>query len=177
MLKLLRKTQSNIKRKIIEKRKSMNIYDILSNLNIHYEEVSHPAIYTIKDAINANILSKIEGTECKNLFVKSKNDYYLILIEATKRVDFKKLAQTINTSKLSFCSEEELKTILNLNIGSVTPLGIINDQNNLITLLIDQDLKEKKILVHPNINTKTISINYQDLIKFIEYTNHKCLFF
>lgn len=156
----------------------MDIYNIFTKLNINYDQIEHKAVYTIEEALKEDITSKINGIECKNLFVKSKhNNYYLILIEANKRVDFKEIAKIINESKLSFCSEEELKEILNLTIGSVTPMGLVNDKDNLVTLLIDKDLKEKRVLVHPNINTKTISIEHKDLIKFIEYTNHKYIYF
>jgi Ala-tRNA(Pro) deacylase len=60
-----------------------------------------------------------------------------------------------------------------LDIGSVTPLGIINDEDNKVTLLLDKELKSEKVLMHPNINTRTLSLHYNDLLKFIEYTNHK----
>lgn len=98
-------------------------------------------------------------------------------MEASKRANLKELAKLLNKSKLSFSNEKELKEILKLNIGSVTPIGIINDKNNLVVLLIDRDLKGKKVLVHPNTNTKTMSIEYEDLIRFIEYTNHKYIVF
>ena len=62
---------------------------------------------------------------------------------------------------------------MNLTKGSVTPLGIINDKNNLITIIIDEELTNKKLLIHPLINTYTISIKYEDLIKFIEHEKHK----
>ena len=87
--------------------------------------------------------------------------------------NIKEIANKVNTSHLSFASPEELKNILDLEPGSVTPLGIINDKNNKVTILIDSELKTKKILCHPNTNTKTVSIEFNDLIKFIEYEKHK----
>lgn len=68
--------------------------------------------------------------------------------------------------------EEELNEILKLTKGSVTPLGIINDKDNLVTILLDKDIIDKRILALPFVNTKTISLEYKDLIKIIEYTNH-----
>lgn len=155
----------------------MDIYNILDELNIKYEEIEHKPVFTIEEALEEKIPDKINGIECKNLFVKNKDNYYLIFMEASKRANLKELAKLLNKSKLSFSNEKELKEILNLNIGSVTPIGIINDKNNLVVLLIDRDLKGKKILVHPNTNTKTMSIEYEDLIRFIEYTNHKYIVF
>ena len=73
---------------------------------------------------------------------------------------------------MSFGKEEELNEILKLTKGSVTPLGIINDKDNLVTILLDKDIIDKRILALPFVNTKTISLEYKDLIKIIEYANH-----
>ena len=71
----------------------------------------------------------------------------------------------------------ELKSILGLDKGGVTPLGIINDNNNLVTIIIDSNLKNKVLLMHPEVNTKTLSISYQDLLKYIKYLNHDYIIF
>jgi len=155
----------------------MNIYDILRELNIRYEEIEHKAVYTVEEAMQEDIPSKIEGIECKNLFVKSKTRYYLIFLKAEKRADLKAIANLVGEAKLSFANEEELKNRLNLTIGSVTPLGLINDRDNLVTLLIDKELGNQKVLVHPNVNTKTVSIQLSDLIKLIEHIEHQYILF
>lgn len=155
----------------------MDIYTILNKLNINYEEVNHKSVCTVQEAINLGISKMITGIECKNLFVKSKNNYYLILVKSSKRVNLKELSKLINETRLSFATIEELKKILNLDIGSVTPLSIINDEDNKVTLLLDKELKNEKVLVHSNVNTKTLSLYYNDLLKFIEYMNHKYYIF
>ena len=63
--------------------------------------------------------------------------------------------------------------VLSLESGSVTPMGIINDQENKVLIVIGEELVDKKLLVHPNVNTKTMSLHYKDLIKYIEYLNHE----
>ena len=68
---------------------------------------------------------------------------------------------------------EELKEILGVTRGSVTPLGIINDIENKVLVLLDKDLQHQTLLAHPNRNTATISIKFEDLIRFIEYEKHK----
>jgi Ala-tRNA(Pro) deacylase len=152
----------------------MNILEYLKDLKIDYQLVEHEAVYTSEEA--NFIKNKLEGIGVKNLFLKdTKNNYYLILREDTKNIDLKTLASIIGSTRLSFCNETELKEILNLTKGSVTPLGIINDKENKVTIIIDELLKNQKLLVHPLINTKTISINYEDLIKFIKKENHKYL--
>ena len=84
----------------------------------------------------------------------------------------KDLEKLLKTFKLSFASEKELQDILKVEKGSVTPLAIINDEKNLVTLLIDEELENKTLLVHPNTNDKTISITYEDLLKVIRFTHH-----
>lgn len=155
----------------------MNIYDYLNKLNIEYKELEHNAVYTIEEAIKEDIPNRIGGTECKNLFVKNKNNYYLIFMECNKRANLKEISSIVNESKLSFANIEELKEILDLDLGSVTPLGIINDINNKVTLILDKELNNKEILVHPLVNTKTIKINFNDLIHFIESLNHKYILY
>ncbi|MDE5539587.1 MAG: prolyl-tRNA synthetase associated domain-containing protein, partial [Bacilli bacterium] len=144
---------------------------------ISYTEITHNPLYTIDDALNEDITSKIIGTECKNLFLKGHKGYYLVLLPATEKADFKSLAKLVKENKLSFASADELNNILNLTPGSVTTLGIINDKHNLVTLLIASVLQNKQILVHPNVNTKTMSLAFKDLLTIIEYTNHSCLLF
>lgn len=154
----------------------MEILNILNNLNIKYELLSHQAVYTVEEA--KQIENMIEGIGCKNLFLKDKHkNYYIFVLEENKRANLKELANYLNISKLSFATAEELKVILNLEPGSVTPLSIINDKENLVTLILDEELNNNKILVHPNTNTKTVSLSFEDLIKFIEYTNHKYIIY
>lgn len=149
----------------------MDILKLLKELDIDYELLEHEAVFTSEQS--AFIKKLIDGVGVKNLFLKdTKKNYYLLLREDTKQVDLKQLKEILNTSRLSFSNEEELKEILNLDKWSVTPLGIVSDKNNLVTIIIDEELSNKKLLMHPLINTSTISIEYNDLIKFIDNQNH-----
>lgn len=150
----------------------MNVYEILNKLNINFEEVEHDQVFTAEES--EKIKKQISGVGCKNLFLKDKEGrYFLVLIDDYKKANLKQLEKELNTSHLSFAKEEDLRTILSLKKGSVSPLGIINDLEKRVLILIDEDLKNKKLLMHPNINTKTISMEYDDLIKFMTYENHK----
>ena len=148
-----------------------DVYNILKNLNINYEVMSHKPVYTSEEAIF--ITNKMGGIGVKNLFLKSKHNYYLVLIPENKRANIKYIESQILDGHLSFANDDNLKQILNLTPGSVTPFGIINDKENKVIIVIDEELINKKVLFHPNINTKTIKINYLDLIKFIEEYKHK----
>ena len=90
----------------------MNIYEIIEKLNIKYEEIVHDAVYTMEEAMK--IKKSLEGIECKNLFLKSKDNYFLLVIEGTKKANLKEIEKKFNIKRLTFASEEELMSILNL---------------------------------------------------------------
>lgn len=153
----------------------LNIESILENLKIKYEEVEHNPVVSAEDA--QYIKTLIKGVGVKNLFLTDKKNYYLVLLEDNKKADLKKLKEFLHCGHLSFATEEELARIMNLKVGSVTPLGIINDKDNLVSIIIDKNIIDKTILVHPSVNTRTISIKYDDLIKYINYFKHQYLIF
>ena len=154
----------------------MNIYDIFKELNISYDEIEHEAVYTVEEA--NRIESMIDGIGCKNLFLTDKKGhYYLYVLKDDKRADLKELAMYLNVLKLTFGNEEDLKNKLDLTKGSVTPLGIINDVNKEVVIILDKDLVDNKLLCHPNNNTKTVSIEYKDLIRLIKYNGTKYIIY
>ena len=140
----------------------------LDELNIHYKLIDHPAVYTI-DTMDELHLNK-NGHIVKNLFLKNSNGkkHYLVVLKGNKKANLKSIKSQINSTALSFASEERLEKYLGLSKGAVTPLGIINDEEHLVNIVLDEDLKKEEIIgVHPNVNTSTVFISYNDLIKFI----------
>lgn len=148
------------------------VFELLNNLNIKYDLVSHEAVFTV---IEANeIVHNIDGIGCKNLFLIDDNkNYYIYVLPDTNMADFNLLASILEKKKIKFASEDKLFEKTNLTRGSVTPLGIINNSDRDITILIDKSLINEKILMHPNINTMTISLLFDDLIKVLEFSNSK----
>jgi len=154
----------------------MNLYEILEKLNIQFEEKEHEPVTTIEEALK--IADMIKGFGTKSLFLHDKKKhYYLVIAEENKRINIKEIAHIVGKSSLSFASPERLMEVLGLEAGSVTPFGIINDHENKVKILIDEELKGKRLLFHPNTNCKTISVEFDDLIKFIEFEEHSYLFF
>ena len=150
----------------------MNLIEILKQLNIEYEIIEHQAVFTVEEA--KHISNRIDGIGCKNLFLANKKEkYFLVILKDDKKANIKEIEKIINTSHLSFANKDKLKEIIGLERGSVTPFGIINDIYNKVTILIDKELQNKKLLFHPNRNTATISVSFQDLIKFIDFEEHK----
>lgn len=146
------------------------IYDFIKNKNIWYEITEHKAVF------NMNELSEIEipypEYDAKNLFVRDdkKRNYYLITVKGNKRVDLKEFRNNNNTRPLSFASEQDLMSIMNLIAGSVTPLGLLNDNELKVIFYLDKDfLNGKQIIgVHPNDNTATLWLKVTDLIDIIQ---------
>ena len=152
----------------------MDIYKVLKELNINYDEITHKAIFTVEEGKEIDREFKLEGTGCKNLFLKDhKDNFFIIVLEKDKEIKLNDLRKFLHVSNLHFASEKYLHELLGVVKGSVTPLGIINDKDNKVTIVIDDYLVNKKLLFHPLVNTKTISIEYNDLIKFLKHLNHK----
>lgn len=151
----------------------MDIYELLKKEAIKYEKLEHPAVFTVEQA--KFIEAKIAGIGCKNLFLKSDDQrYFLYVLKGDKKADLKALRHKLGCKKIYFANSEELMKYLNLTPGSVTPLGIVNDHGN-VTVLFDHELVNKKLLMHPNVNTATLAIDYQDLLKIIEICQNKYL--
>ena len=152
----------------------MTIEEKLNNLNIDYQKVEHPAVYTVEE--DKEKVPYIDGIGCKNLFLKTqKKEHFLYTLPEDKQINLKKLSEILEVTRFHFASPETLEEVLGVIPGSVTPLAIMNDTGNKVTVVLDKELKGKRVLVHPNRNTATISIKYEDLIKFIESENHKVI--
>ena len=106
----------------------------------------------------------------KNLFVRNKkgNAHYLVIVERSKSVGMKRLAGELGEDRLSFASPERLAKYLGLTPGAVSPFGIINDHEHLVTVVLDQDLRSAdRVAFHPNVNTATVTITFTDFERFL----------
>ena len=145
-----------------------NILKVLNDENIDYRIIKHKRVYTIEEIKDIN-LDK-EGLIPKNIFLRNANGkvHYLVTCHPDKKVDIKSLASNLNSTRLSFASPERLKKYLNVEKGSVSPLGFIYDENIAVIFVFDNELINKTIGVHPNRNDYTIFIKFNDLVKSIE---------
>ncbi|KUO76769.1 MAG: aminoacyl-tRNA deacylase [Clostridia bacterium BRH_c25] len=150
------------------------VYDALKQLEIPYAHYEHAAVYTIPEIDDLKL--DMDGQHCKNLFVRNDkgNKHYLILVSQEKRVDLKTLQAQIGSTRLSFASEERLLKHLGLTPGSVTPFGLLNDEEKKVIVIIDEELKNSNnICLHPNVNTATVSISYDGLMKFLKWRGNE----
>lgn len=149
----------------------------LNELGISFEVDDHEPVYTIEDMDELGITKK--GLVAKNLFLRDAKGkrHFLVLIPGEKHADIKKVEKQIGCTHLSFASDERLMKYMGLVKGSVTPFGLINDENKAVEVAIDKGLMGKpRIGFHPNINTATLWLSYEDLMKFIKSRGNKIYF-
>lgn len=145
-----------------------DVYALLDQKGISYKRIDHAPVFTIEDMEAAGVCQY--GNVCKNLFLRngSGKRHFLVCVQKDKTVDLKQLGALLG-SRMSFASEERLQKYLGLTPGAVTPLGILNDKNAEVEVVIDSDLADEPSLgVHPCENTATIFLNFADLKKLIE---------
>ncbi len=155
--------------------KEIKCYDFLDELNIQYQRVDHEAADTME--ICEEIDKTLGAVICKNLFLcnRQQTSFYLLMIPADKVFKTKDISAQIGSSRLSFATAEHMEKYLDITPGSVSVLGLMNDTENAVTLLIDNDvLKEEYFGCHPCINTSSLKIKTKDLVeKIIPALNHK----
>lgn len=154
--------------------KEMAVYQLLADLDIPYERVDHPAAMTIEDCHDTDQLLNIHI--CKNLFLcnRQKTDFYLLLMPGDKPFKTKDLSQQIGSARLSFADAEYMEKYLNITPGSVSIMGLMNDTENHVRLLIDEDIFQSKYLgFHPCINTTSMKALSKDIWeKFLPAVHH-----
>lgn len=141
----------------------------LDDRGVEYEKVDHNAVFTIDEMIDAEL--PYPDLIAKNLFVRDdkKRSFYLITVLEDKRVDLKEFRKTYGTRQLSFASEELLDQKMGLIKGSVTPFGLLNNEECDIHFFIDKDFVEKgKIGIHPNLNDATVFLDTEVVIDLIK---------
>ncbi len=148
------------------------VYSLLESLNIKYQEVKHPQLYTEKDNNKYGI--KFDGSLCKNLFIQNKNEsnYYLIIVEINKRLNLKNIQEILNETRLSFGKEQKLIQELNTTPGNLSIFNLANIQKTNIKFIVDKNLlKLKKIGFHPNINNRTVFFEGKHIEKVLKFYN------
>ena len=148
--------------------KEIRVYDFLDALGIEYQRVDHEAAMTI-DACE-EIDRTLEISICNNLFLcnRQETSFYLLMMPGDKKFKTKDLSAQINSARLSFGKPEYMEEFLDITPGSLSVLGLMNDREQRVQLLIDEDiLKDPYIGCHPCINTSSLKIRTQDMMEKI----------
>ena len=145
------------------------VFKVLNDLNIEYQLINHPAAFTVEDMDKLDMNQY--GDVCKNLFLRDDKGkrHFLVVMNKDKKADLASIQAQLGCNRLGFASEARLFKYLQLHKGEVTPLGIINDSDAVVEVVLDHDLIGKnKLGVHPNDNTATVWISFDALQKVIE---------
>ena len=144
--------------------KEIRVYDFLDRLGIDYERVDHPALMTMEACESVDKM--LDTRICKNLFLRNaqRTQFYLLLMPGDKKFKTAVLSKQIGSARLSFAEPEFMLDMLDITPGSVSVLGLMNDKDKRVRLLIDEDvLKEPVFACHPCINTSSLDFSTQDL--------------
>jgi len=143
------------------------VYDLLKEKEIEYEVTEHVPVFTIDEMLEAKL--PYPDIIAKNLFVRDdkKRNYYLITVNEERKINLKEFQEQFGTRKLSFASENDLKSNMGLIKGSVTPFGLLNDEEKKVQFFIGKELVNGRLGIHPNENTATVWMNTKDLIGII----------
>ena len=155
--------------------KEIRVYDLLDSLHVTYERLDH------EPAMNMEVCGQTEtvlqAMICKNLFLcnRQETNFYLLMIPADRVFRTKVLSKQLGVSRLSFAPEKYMEEFLNITPGSVSVMGLMNDVNHRVQLVIDADvLKSEYFGCHPCINTSSLRIRTEDLLgKIIPAMGHE----
>ena len=157
--------------------KEIRVYDFFDKLGVKYQRIDHEAAMTMEACEEIDQTLGDNTIICKNLFLcnRQETDFYLLLMPGDKPFKTKDLSAQIQSSRLSFAKPEYMEKYLNITPGSVSILGLMNDLEKKVNLLIDEDLLKKPYFgCHPCINTSSLKFTTEDLIgKVIPALKHK----
>ena len=155
--------------------KEIRVYDLLDSLGIRYEKIDHEPLETMEACADVDRMIA-PAVVCKNLFLcnTQKTSFYLLMIEGDKHFKTKEISHQIGSARLSFAAPEFMEKFLDITPGSVSVMGLMNDKDNNVKLLIDSDLlRSEYIGCHPCINTSSLRLRTKDITdKFLKAVHH-----
>ena len=159
--------------------KEIRVYDFLDKLGVEYQRVDHEAAMTM-EACEEIDRTLGDGTAiCKNLFLcnRQETDFYLLLMPGDKPFKTKDLSKQINSARLSFADESYMEEFLDITPGSVSIMGLMNDTDNHVQLLMDKEVLEGETLgCHPCINTSSLKLKTKEVMqKFLPAVHHEAV--
>ena len=148
--------------------KEIRVYDFLDSLGVTYQRIDHEAAMTMEAC--EEIDRTLEATICKNLLLCNRQEtrFYLLMLPGDKVFKTKDLSAQIGSSRLSFAKAEYMEQYLDITPGSLSVLGLMNDKDRMVRLLIDEDvLKDPYFGCHPCINTSSLKFTTKDFTEKI----------
>ena len=149
--------------------RSRKVFDYLEAHDIKYEAYFHPASPTIE--IAKQYWRNDGSVHCKNLFFRNHkgNRHYLVCFDCDQDMAIHDLEHRLHQGKLSFASPERMARYLGLEPGSVSPFGLINDEESHVHLFLDKNLENAESLsFHPNDSRGTVVISREEFFRYLE---------
>lgn len=148
--------------------KEIRVYDLLDELGVSFERIDHEAAMTMEAC--KEIDEVLCAATCKNLFLCNRQEtaFYLLMIKGDKVFKTKDISTQIQSSRLSFGSAQKMEELLDITPGSLSVMGLMNDKEGKVQLLIDEEVLEAEYIgCHPCINTSSIRFTREDLMEKI----------
>lgn len=152
----------------------INVEQYLQSNQVAYTLHEHPPVYTCDDLEKYG--ATIAGLACKNLFLKNQKGqrFFLFVIPASAKADLKKVCEIVGEKKVSFANEQNLKDLLGLEPGAVSPFGLLNDEKSEVEVYIDEKVYDAAIVsFHPNRNTASLELTNMMFHKFLNTLQHR----
>ncbi|MDY4692036.1 MAG: prolyl-tRNA synthetase associated domain-containing protein [Blautia sp.] len=157
--------------------KEIRVYDLLDSLHMEYWRTDHPDAHANTMEACREIDEVLEATVCKNLFLTNRQHtkFYLLMMPGDKVFKTKELSGQIGSSRLSFGSPQEMEEMLDCTPGSSSIMGLMNDKQNRVQLLVDRDvLKGEFVGCHPCINTSSLKLRTSEVFGiFLDAVHHE----
>ena len=141
----------------------------LKELDIEVETVNHEPAVTMELA--DKFIEGVDGVRTKTMFLtnKKKTDFYLIIMDSSKRLNMDRFKEIVSEKQIKFASDDSLYEKMRLMPGVVSPFGLLNNQDKDIRVFFDKEImSEDRLSFHPNKNEKTIFIKIPDILKFLD---------
>lgn len=157
--------------------REIRVYDLLDRLGIEYIRTDHERTDTMEACNEVDIV--LDVLICKNLFLcnRQKTNFYLLMMPGDKPFKTKELSSQINSARLSFASAEDMEKYLDIHPGAVSVMGLMNDHDNMVQLLVDEDvLKGEYLGCHPCVNTSSMKLKTSDVFTtYLDAVHHNAM--
>ena len=152
---------------------SEKVEKLLKELQIEYTVEDTP-VMTIEQAKQYPLQHR-EAASKSLLLIDKKAAVFCVTVFEDKRVDLKRLKELLGCSRLSFVNSQQALDLFGYQ-GGISPLGVINDKTNAVTVVIDEYFKDKLIMIHPNSEKATMWLKCQDLVEVINKVGNKVMY-
>lgn len=155
--------------------REIRVYDFLDKLGLSYYRTDHGKADTMEACYEID--SILDATICKNLFLcnRQKTQFYLLMMPGNKPFKTKEITSQLGCARLSFASEEDMVKYLDIHPGAVSVMGLMNDTENKVQLVVDEDiLKGEYLGCHPCVCTSSMKLKTEDIMgPFLEAVGHE----